>query len=412
MSESGAPISEPVEIGARVRMVRRRRGLGLETAAGLAGISKSYLSLLENGKRQFDRRGLVEDIARALGCSPADITGSSHAPVDRRGPGAEDALHDIRSVLNDYAADEIPDVHPRTVNQLASWADQANESCSQAEYSTIAHEAATALAELQKQAFTANRVEREEAFTAAVTTCSVTGVVASRLGNVDLAATAARRGFDLAYQYDDLGLRGFARWYWAMELISSAARKRARSVLNTGIAELAPSVNLTRSRTLPAEMTGMLHLQLARTAARQDDSDQAHAHLAEARQLADRIGERNGMRQHFGPTNVAAWRLAIGIELSEGRRAYDDTMNAKLDVNALASRERSSSLHFDLARALTQESATTDAEAIRHLDQADRLAPQRIRSDPLARDLTLELNRRATRTSWELTSLRNRFGIG
>ena len=393
-------------------MIRRRRGLSLEAAAGLAGISKAYLSLLENGKRQFDRRSLIENLATALGCSVTDITGSSYAPIDRRAADAENALHDIRSVLNDYAADEVPDIRPRPVNQLAAWADRANESCSQAEYSTIAHDAATALAELQKQAFTAKRAEREEAFTAAVTTCFVTGVVASRLGNVDLAATAGRRGFDLAYQYDDPGLRGFARWYWAMELISAAARKRAGSVLSTGIAELAPSLDLTNSRTLPAEMAGMLHLQLARTAARQNDSDQAHTHLTDARHLADRIGERNGMRQHFGPTNVAAWRLTIGIELSEGHRAYEDTMTSKLDVSALASRERTSSLHFDLARALTQESATRDTEAIRHLDAADRIAPQRVRPDSIAHDLVLKLSRRSTRQSWELTSLKNRFGIG
>lgn len=41
-----------------------------------------------------------------------------------------------------------------------------------------------------------------------------------------------------------------------------------------------------------------------------------------------------------------------------------------------------------------------------------RIAPQRIRSDPLARDLVLTLDRRARRRVWELDSLRNRFGIG
>jgi transcriptional regulator with XRE-family HTH domain len=38
-------------IGQRVRMVRRRRGLSLEVAAGLAGISPPYLSMLERGQR-------------------------------------------------------------------------------------------------------------------------------------------------------------------------------------------------------------------------------------------------------------------------------------------------------------------------------------------------------------------------
>jgi len=59
-----------------------------------------------------------------------------------------------------------------------------------------------------------------------------------------------------------------------------------------------------------------------------------------------------------------------------------------------------------------QDRSNRDAEAIRHLDTADRLAPIRIRNDPIARDLVLTLLRRARRSVWELDSLRNRFGIG
>ena len=55
-------------IGARARMIRRRRGLSLEVVAGLAGITASYLSMLERGQRGFNRRGLIEDLAEALGC--------------------------------------------------------------------------------------------------------------------------------------------------------------------------------------------------------------------------------------------------------------------------------------------------------------------------------------------------------
>jgi hypothetical protein len=58
-----------------------------------------------------------------------------------------------------------------------------------------------------------------------------------------------------------------------------------------------------------------------------------------------------------------------------------------------------------------QEGRNRDAEAIRYLDTADRLAPQRIRLDPIARDLVFTLDRRAPRRVWELDSLRNRFGI-
>ena len=118
------------------------------------------------------------------------------------------------------------------------------------------------------------------------------------------------------------------------------------------------------------------------------------------------------MLQHFGPTNTAVWRLGIGVELGEGGRAYQETIARPLDMDALGSRERSSSLHLDLARALVQDGGDRDAEAIRHLDTADRIAPQRIRPDPIAREVVATLDRRARRRVWELDSLRNRLGVG
>jgi len=64
-------------IGQRLRMIRKRRGLGLKVAADLAGISKPYLSMLERGERGFNRLGLLEDLAGAIGCSVADLMGAA-----------------------------------------------------------------------------------------------------------------------------------------------------------------------------------------------------------------------------------------------------------------------------------------------------------------------------------------------
>ena len=75
---------EASAIGTRARMIRRRRGLSLDVIAGLAGISKQYLSMLELGKRGFNRRGLVHNLADALGCSVADLTGQPYIPADRQ----------------------------------------------------------------------------------------------------------------------------------------------------------------------------------------------------------------------------------------------------------------------------------------------------------------------------------------
>ena len=135
----------------------------------------------------------------------------------------------------------------------------------------------------------------------------------------------------------------------------------------------------------------------AQTAARSQSSDDAHSHLDEADRIAQRVGERNALRRHFGPTNIAAWRLAVGIELNEGARAYADATSLPINVQTLGSNERTAALHLDFSRALAQEDGQRDWNAIRHLDAADRIAPQLIRPDPIARDLLTTLDRRAPR---------------
>jgi transcriptional regulator with XRE-family HTH domain len=79
-------------IGQRVRMIRRRRGLSLDVVGGLAGITGAYLSMLERGLRGFNRRGLVEDLAAALGCAVADLTGQPYLAPDRAPAQGRSAL--------------------------------------------------------------------------------------------------------------------------------------------------------------------------------------------------------------------------------------------------------------------------------------------------------------------------------
>ena len=399
-------------IGQRVRMIRRRRGLSLDVVGGLAGITGAYLSMLERGLRGFNRRGLVEDLAAALGCAVADLTGQPYLAPDRATAQGRAALPGISLALNEFGPDDVPDVHPRPLDELVAWADSANEHRDQGRYSLAVRDLGTLLTELQAHALTAGPADRARAFTALVQVCVVAGIGANKIeGNIDLAISAARRGYDMARRHGDPGLMGFVRWSWAGKLVLLGARGRASRMLTEGIDELGSCARLRSEDTLAAEGLGFVHLSAAQCAARDKQHDDALAHLAEAGEIAARIGERNGMHMHFGPTNIAVWRLGVGVELGEGGRAYELATRMPLDVAALHSHERSAALYFDLARALVQDGAHRDAEAIRHLDTADRLAPTRIRNDPIARDLVLILGRRARRQMWELDSLRNRFGI-
>ncbi|MGH3803441.1 MAG: hypothetical protein ACRDTD_25590, partial [Pseudonocardiaceae bacterium] len=369
--------------------------------------------MLERGLRGFNRRGLIEDLADALACSVADLTGQPYLAPDRATAQGRAALPGISLALNDFGPDDVPDLTPRPLDELVAWANRANEHRDQGRFALAGRDLGTLLTELQAHALTAGPADRARAFTALVQSCILAGDVAKALaGNIDLAISAAGRGYNLACRHGDPGLIGFAQWWWSLPLMWLTARGRASRVLSKGIDELGPSVRLRSADTLPAEMLGMMHLAQAQCAARDKHHDEANAHLAEAGEIAARIGECNGMRMHFGPTNIVLWRLAVGIELGEGGRAYEAATRTPPDMAMLDSKDRASALSFDLARALVQDGPNRDAEAIRHLDTADRLAPSRIRNDPIARDLIVTLARRAPRRVWELNSLRHRFGIG
>ena len=404
---------ESTEIGRRARLIRRRRGLSLDVVAGLAGLSKGYLSLLETGQRGFNRLRLIEDLARALGCSVTDLTGQPYLPVDRDTADALAAVPDIQVALHNYGPDDVPDVRPRPLDELVAQAQTANDHRDQSRLSLAGRDVGMLITELQVHASTAGSPDRDRAVTALVTACGVAGPVARvSSGNLDLSATAGCHALSLARRHGNPGLIGFARWFWASDLSCLGAQDRAREVVATGIDELTPVVRLDAGDTLPAEMLGMLHLRHGWIAARERRGDEARAHLDQAGTIAATIGECNGMQRHFGPTNVRLNRLGIGVELDEGGRAYAEITQTPLDVEALGSRTASSEMHLNLARALAQDGPDRDAEAIRHLDIADRLATQRIRMNPVARDLVADLDRRARRRVWELDSLCNRFGLG
>lgn len=69
-------------IGARLRALRRWRGMTLDQLAGQAGLSKSFLSMAERGQRSLDRRSHIAALADALHVSETDLVGGPHLGPD------------------------------------------------------------------------------------------------------------------------------------------------------------------------------------------------------------------------------------------------------------------------------------------------------------------------------------------
>lgn len=401
--------AEDRAIGARVRVVRRRRGLSVETAAGLAGIDKSFLSRLERGERAFVRRGLLENLAAALGCSVADLTGQPYLSTDRATQAAQAAIPEVAAALHDCTLGDVPDVPARPVDELVTAAAVALAYTDQVELHRAGDGLGALLTELHVHAVTGDGDTRRIALGALVEACIAARALAGTVGHVDLAVAAARRGYDAARALERPDLVGFLAMGRTMTLGRVGARHRALRVAGEVLAEL--PTGPVGDDTRVAEARGMLHLSAALISMRGGAIGEAETHLAEARALADAVGERNTLRFHFGRANVAAWDLAVAVENGTGPDAAARFGAAGIDPGSFHSRDREASVHLDLARAWAQADGDRDDAVVRALDRADRLAPIRVRSDAIARDLVVDLHRRARRRRWELDSLRNRLGV-
>jgi len=405
-------IVDTPEIGRRVRIIRRRRGLSLDVAAGLAGIGKSYLSMLELGQRGFNRRGLIEDLAGALGCSVADLTGQPYLPPDRSTADTMASLPGIAVAVHDATLDDPPDLPTRPIEQLVSAVDQATANLDEARFALAAGGLDNLLTELHVVAVVGDTDDRRAALAALADACMVATLIARHLGHHELAVNTARRGYDAAARLGDPARSGLLAMHYALGLTWMGARRRVSTLLDEALAAITPVADPTAEETSPAQVAGMLHLTAALHQAQQDRTGAADDHLGQARELAKATGECNALYQHFGPAHVATWEIEIAVELGRGPAVAERIgPDVPRMVEALGSANRRCVLAFDLARAYGQAEGTRDAEAIRALDTADRFTSQ-VRNVPVARELVADLHGRARRRVWELDSLRNRFGIG
>ena len=86
--------AQPVPVAAAdhpLRQPRRRRGLTQVELAGLAGLSYSYISMIECGRRRLSKRDHVNALAAALRVPPADIAPSTVPGFDEWAPAASAA---------------------------------------------------------------------------------------------------------------------------------------------------------------------------------------------------------------------------------------------------------------------------------------------------------------------------------
>nr|WP_117673297.1 helix-turn-helix domain-containing protein [Micromonospora sp. MW-13] len=374
-------------MGRRVAYWRGRRKLSQQVFADRLGKSKSWVDKVERGVRSLDKVSTLQGIAAVLRIDTAVLLGRDAQPADvtERAEGVER----VRVALSTYdialgrSAARCP-VLP--ADRLARDAAHAWIAFQHARYPQVIALVPELLAGAQRAHAddpAAGRVPLVEAY-------RVTASLLVKLGEADLAWLAADRA--MATATGDPVLVAAVAVQLGQVLRASG---RVRAALSTTLAaayRIAPP-DPDDARAPELSLCGTLLIQAALAAARHGDDHSSAELIAEAADLAARVGDgHDHHRTAFGPTAVDLARVAAALELGDPHDAIAWHEKAtKRDAWRWLPVEHRAAHLLDAARAYLQADDPTNAGRI--LVHADRMAPAEVRQRPAARSVLAQVAR-------------------
>ena len=396
-------------IGERVAAYRRRRGISQAALAGLVGRSESWLSQVERGIRSVDSLTVILDLSRVLRVEPEKLIGRpwQYAP---NGDPAADGLESVRSFFTAY--DDLLHAGAWDAVDMAGLrkaVGTAHRTYQAANYEQVITELPTMLTAADHAVRAGVAARGRDLALDYVSAYVVAAKLLTKLGATDLALIAADRAATKAIEADSAIARGMAA-YQVVCALSRADRSDQAEHLAVSMAEQV-GAGVRADKESVVSVAGSLWLIASVIAARRMDRDEAWARLDQAGYLAGLLGhDGNHAWTAFGPTNVALHRVSVATEMGDAAEAVRAAREVDPANFPEGLKSRRAQLHLDLAWAQAQRKR--DAEAILHLIEAERVAPEAVRYNVIVRELVREMLNRAGRTQTSaLTELAVRAGV-
>jgi transcriptional regulator with XRE-family HTH domain len=410
--EQATPSSNP--FGVKLAELRKWRGLSQQVVADRVGVSQQYISMVESGERQVDKRSTLEALAQALRVSPVELGGMPTAErLASANPGLSEALgglDDIEAALTEIALGEAVGTG-RPVPMLLGEVEHLNNVMRpNADDVGQVRVLPGLIRDLNGAiALDTGTETRERLLLALLDTYRAAAMVTKSLRVRGLPAIAAMHVRRVAEELDQPSSLGMADYMRVMTIGSSRTRKRELAVAAAD--RLSPSLGTDGA----LEVYGALHLTAALSAAATEDASGSLAHLAEADNVAAHLPDDGTTYSfanlNFSSTNVKFWRTAISVELGDHGRVAE--IAADVTPERVPSRQRQSAYWGDVGRGLAHTKATRE-NAVEALLRAERLAPVQLASDVYVRSTVTDLLPRVRRDSTagrELRALAYRMGI-
>ncbi len=396
-------MADAITIGQRIAHARKLRGLTQAELAARIPCSKSLIAQVERGHKPATPT-LIAAVAKVLNVDVTELTGQPYRGSNARTDRIHAAITEIRQALAYWDIPPDLEIPPRPLPELAAEVERVGRLRMEASYTQLGELLPRLLKELTVHAHTLSGRDQARAFGLLSTAYTAADSMAYKLGYMDLFALAVERMAWAAAQSDD-------------PLLNPVAAMRRSSVfLATGAWDGGMSLLGRASRDMTGEargdsglsIAGTIHLRAAIMAARGGMPGPAWASIGQAEEVAGRLGhDTRDYGLLFGPTNVAIHGVAVAVELGDADEAV--RRGTELLLPDDLPRERSSHHYIDLSRAWVWQRRFD--KALECVTAAERLAPQRTRYHPMARQTVTQLLDHQRRLPEPLRGLATRMGL-
>jgi transcriptional regulator with XRE-family HTH domain len=396
-------------VGENVAYHRKRLGLSQVEFAGIIGKSESWVSQVERGVRGIDRLSVLQTVADALNVTVAELQGGTQEEPAEEFPQSFEML---RIALTGHPAAsaamgqrvEIPSIDSLRMAHSSVWPMVHGSN-----YGELAPVLTQLITDLELSVRQSDSEGAGEARRLLADTYQATAAALAKLGDGDAAWIAADRAAFVSEVIGSPLTLGASLFRMAHVFLSLGQIPQVQKVASDAAGALKSRATSTQPDVEALSLYGAFHLVLAVAAARENQRSEAHAHLATAREIAERVGEgRNDFGTEFSPTNVALHAVSVAVELGDAGQALELAAN----VNAAhLSPERQARYLIDLASAYAMRRQIGDA--LRCLLESEALTPEQTRTHRVAREVARDLLQLSgVRVRPELRELSERFGLG
>jgi transcriptional regulator with XRE-family HTH domain len=383
-------------LGARVKELRRERGLDQRGLANVLKRSVSWVSQVERGEMAVGDVGMLQRLAAALGVPSRELVelvlGEEAGEAERQRPYVEVLRLALAGHPAPGAALGVTTTSTRRAphGDLNAQVRRAWELVHASKFEELGPLLAGMIPALEAASRDGRNADRAHVLALLADAYQVAAAMLVKVGDRGAGWIAADRAIAVGERCGAPSLVMAAQLRMAHTFVDSSEDELALHVLRQAV-DVAGALDAGASPGL-VSLTGACALLLAVLEARLGRSADARRHLKAAVMLARRLGEdRNDFGTEFGPTNVALHQVAVEVELGNAAEALE--LAGKVHPSGLSAERRARFL-VDVARAHVQRRAV--AAAVAALSEAEMIAPAEVADSRLVRELLGDLEHLAT----------------